>query len=158
MFQPLSTLFLLACFLLKVLSLSDVTLDTHLIVKRNDDAKLAEPIPPSEDPFYTAPSGFEEATPGTILRMRQAPGNLSTLVGNCSAVYNILYRSTDSQYLPSWAVTTIFVPLQPKNVLVSYQIWTDSAWIDAFPSYSLYNDEKATTGFHGDFSTLLVST
>ena len=45
-----------------------------------------------------------------MLRVRSATG-LVSLVGNSSAAYNILYRTTDSNYRPAWAVTTLFVPL-----------------------------------------------
>jgi len=58
------------------------------------------PIPPSEDPWYAPPPGFESATPGTIFRLRRAAGNLTAMY-NSSAVYNILYRTTDSLYQPS---------------------------------------------------------
>ncbi|OAA66492.1 lipase 1 [Niveomyces insectorum RCEF 264] len=97
-----------------------------------------EPIPPSEDPWYTAPYEFEKEAPGTILRVRPAPGNLTTLAGNSSAAYNILYRTTDSRYKPTWAVTTLFVPVEATASLLSYQIPYDSAFIDASPSYALY--------------------
>lgn len=105
---------------------------------------LTEPIPPSEDPWYTAPFEFENEKPGTILRVRPAVGNLTTLAGNASAAYNILYRTTNSLYKPTWAVTTLFVP---KNStangtaagLLSYQIPYDSNYINASPSYALYS-------------------
>ncbi|PYH94524.1 LIP-domain-containing protein [Aspergillus ellipticus CBS 707.79] len=104
------------------------------------------PIPPSEDPFYTAPPGFEIALPGDILRIRAAPGNLTTVVGNASAAYNILYRTTNSQYRPSWAVTTLLIPqpsaaaLTNDSTLLSYQIAYDSFDLNASPSYALYSD------------------
>ncbi|KAI0836650.1 LIP-domain-containing protein [Hypoxylon sp. FL0890] len=104
----------------------------------------SEPVAPSQDPWYTAPSGFEAATPGTILRIRSAPGNLTTVIHNTSAAYNILYRTTDTRYQPSWAVTTLFIPtyfyLSPsgKKALVSYQFAYDSAAVDSSPSYGLY--------------------
>lgn len=103
------------------------------------------PLPPSQDPFYTSPKGFESAAPGTVLRVRAAPGNLTTLMVNSSGAYNILYRTTDSQYKPSWAVTTLFIPsTSPQGndtgvkALLSYQIPYDSADMDASPSFSLY--------------------
>jgi hypothetical protein len=108
------------------------------------------PLPPSRDPFYKAPPNYKAAAPGAILRARRAPGNLTTVIGNCSAAYNILYRTTDSQYQPSWAVTTLFVPksgsVASKSVgsagsLLSYQIAYDSAELDASPSYALYQGE-----------------
>ncbi|KAF2173489.1 hypothetical protein M409DRAFT_61872 [Zasmidium cellare ATCC 36951] len=99
--------------------------------------------PPSQDPWYTAPAGFEHAAPGTILRIRPARGNLTTIQANSSAAYNILYRTTNSRYLPDWAVTTLFVPnntvFNSNDKLLSYQIPYDSADVDASPSYSLYS-------------------
>lgn len=81
-------------------------------------------LPPLEDPFYTAPKGFEDASPGEILRVRIAPGNLTTLVTNSSQAYHILFRTTDSRYQPSWAVTTLFAPQSDSgssDALLSYQ-------------------------------------
>lgn len=97
------------------------------------------PLPPSQDPWYTAPDGFELKAPGTVLRVRTAPGNMTTIASNCSASYNVLYRTTDSQYKPAWAVTTVFVPVRPVAALLSYQIPYDSADVDASPSYAMYS-------------------
>ncbi|RAQ48500.1 lipase 1 precursor [Aspergillus flavus] len=99
-------------------------------------------LPPSADPFYSAPNGYESTRPGAILRLRPAPGNLTALVGNASAAYNIVYRTTDSQYRPSWAVTTVFVPSNPRpgnTSVLSYQIAYDSHSINASPSYAMYS-------------------
>ncbi|PYI09730.1 lipase [Aspergillus sclerotiicarbonarius CBS 121057] len=107
------------------------------------------PIPPSQDPWYSAPEGFEHAEPGAILRVRSAPGNLTAIVGNASAAYNILYRTTDSQYKPSWAVTTLLLPSTAaaaavnESALLSYQIAYDSFDINASPSYALYSSPPA---------------
>ncbi|KAB5511492.1 lipase 1 [Coniochaeta sp. 2T2.1] len=91
------------------------------------------PLPPSKDPWYTAPDGFELKPPGAVLRIRSAPGNLTSISGNCSATYNVLYRTTDSQYKPTWAVTTVFVPVIRKAALLSYQIPYDSADVNESP-------------------------
>ncbi|KAJ4288961.1 hypothetical protein N0V90_011303 [Kalmusia sp. IMI 367209] len=96
----------------------------------------SQPLPPSQDSFYTAPTGFEKTAPGTILRIRHAPGNITTVVANTSAVYHIVYRTTDSNYKPSFAVTTLFVPLQnltsklnsSQTELLSIQIPYNSVW------------------------------
>lgn len=101
------------------------------------------PLPPSQDPFYTAPLGFEEAHPGDILRVRLAPGNLTSLVANTSQAYNILFRTTDSKFQPSWAVTTLFLPggqesTDTGDALLSYQIPYNSPNIDESPSYAYY--------------------
>ncbi|KAI1205132.1 LIP-domain-containing protein [Annulohypoxylon truncatum] len=106
----------------------------------------SQPVAPSQDPWYSAPLGFEAATPGSILRVRQAPGNLTTVISSATAAYNILYRTTDSRYKPSWAVTTLFVPptfyTSPSGnkALISYQFAYDSAALDSSPSYGLYYD------------------
>ena len=104
------------------------------------------PLPPSQDPFYTAPSAFESALPGTILRVRQAPGNLTLVVGNCSTAYNILYRTTDCHYQPSWAVTTLYLPSIPSNSVATFGsalLWYlppyNSVDVDSSPSYSFYS-------------------
>lgn len=101
--------------------------------------KRSQALPPSTDPWYTAPEGYESASPGDILRNRTAPGNLVATVGsNCSAAYNLLYRTTASQGNATWAVTTVLVPKDPTNALLSYQIPYDSAYINSSPSYALY--------------------
>jgi hypothetical protein len=98
------------------------------------------PIPPSKDPWYTAPKGFEYAAPGSILRIRNAPGNLTSIIGNSSAAYNILYRTTDSNYQPTFAVTTLFIPKNPQPALVSIQVPYNSPFIDSSPSYAAYQN------------------
>lgn len=84
----------------------------------------SSPLLPSKDPWYTAPTAFENAAPGTVLRFRHAPGNITSLLANLSAAYKTLYRTTDANLKPSWAVTIVLVP--PHNSsstsLLSYQI------------------------------------
>ncbi|ROV98076.1 hypothetical protein VMCG_07013 [Cytospora schulzeri] len=125
--------------------------DAGTISERYGDLQLAEPIPPLQDPWYTAPDGFEHTKPGTVLRLREAPGNLTSLVTNCSAAYNILYRTTNSRYRPDWAVTTVLVPQDPAPALLSYQVPYDSAFLDASISYVLYNEESVP--LRADIST-----
>ncbi|KAI0155254.1 LIP-domain-containing protein [Xylariaceae sp. FL1272] len=110
------------------------------------EAAKVVPLPPSQDPWYTAPEDFETATPGTVLRLRIAPGNLSSeIVNNAAAAYNILYRTTNSHDQPSWAVTTLFIPTtfyttpSGKKALVSYQFVYNSANVDSSPSYGFYH-------------------
>lgn len=107
------------------------------------------PPPPSQDPWYSAPDGFEFHPPGAILRLRKATGNLSDITGNCSGVYNILYRTTDSRYQPSWAVTTLFSPskrLSSNPALLSYLIPYNTIDVDNSPSYSLYSSPPSGAG------------
>lgn len=98
-------------------------------------------LPPSQDPWYQAPPGFEETAPGTILRVRPDPrlANLSESLDSLAGAYHILYRSTDAAARPSWAVTTLLVPTSPSKdtKLLSYQIPYNSADVDASPSFLL---------------------
>ncbi|KAF2861551.1 LIP-domain-containing protein [Piedraia hortae CBS 480.64] len=114
----------------------------------------ADVLAPSQDPWYSAPSGWESSAPGTVLRVRAAPGNLTSIITNSSAAYNILYSTTDSNYNATWAVTTLLIPHTPAqpqsgvqssqpNSLLSYQIPYDSADVDASPSHALYGNDLA---------------
>jgi hypothetical protein len=105
-------------------------------------ASTSTPVPPHLDPWYTATRDFGDKQPGAVLKVRPAPGNLTHIAANASASYNVMYRTTDSRYNATWAVTTIFVPKKPVNgtsALLSYQTPYDSAFIDASPSYALYS-------------------
>ncbi|KUJ23062.1 lipase 1 [Mollisia scopiformis] len=118
------------------------------------------------------PSGFESTTPGTILRIRKAPGNLTDIIANSSTAYNILYRTTDSQYKPTWAVATLFLPsvITPNygEYFLSYQIPYDNANVDGSSSYVIYEPGVTPTdisaglgrGWHvltGDYEGPLAS-
>lgn len=114
-------------------------------VVRRQATSSTSPIAPSQDPWYTAPNGFANYPPGTVFKVRDAPG-LVTAIANVSAAYNILYRTTDSQYHPSWAVTTLLLPSSSNATngtartrkFLSYGLPYDSADLDASPSYALY--------------------
>lgn len=124
------------------------------VLKSALDPQLTTPIPPLQDPFYSPTDGFESTSPGTLLRIRQALGNLTALAGaNCSAAYNVVYRTTNSRYQADYAVTTIFAPANPSPGLLSYQVPYDSAWLDASPSYALYGSGGAS--WMEDISTAL---
>ena len=84
-------------------------------------------LPPSEDPFYTAPAGYETAAPGAVLRVRGARGNLTQISAGIASAYNILYRTTDSNYKPAWAVTTLYLPKSASNSTYSVANKTTSA-------------------------------
>ncbi|EAW13528.1 putative secretory lipase [Aspergillus clavatus NRRL 1] len=111
----------------------------------------AAALPPSKDAWYTAPDNLTFSTPGTVLRVRRDPLNLYALIGtNIScASYNILYRTTNVQNRPTFAVTTLFVPASSQAAsdrLLSYQIPYNSPWVDASPSYALATDLNGTFG------------
>lgn len=57
--------------------------------------------------------------------------------------YNILYRTTDSHYNASRAVTTVITPskLSTPHALISYQHMYDSVNLDDSPSYQIYSND-----------------
>ncbi|KAI8081434.1 secretory lipase-domain-containing protein, partial [Halteromyces radiatus] len=99
-------------------------------------------LPPSKDPFYIPPMGYEKESPGTILRSRTLSTGtvdiLSTFPLNISKIVQLLYRTTDGLNEPITAVTTLLIPYGADyGKLVSYQVAEDSPFIDCAPSYSL---------------------
>ncbi|KAF2791184.1 lipase [Melanomma pulvis-pyrius CBS 109.77] len=119
----------------------------HVPDKNNPSNNPSVHLLPTKDPFYTAPPGYEATSPGTILRLRVAPGNLSTVVGNCSVAYHILYRTTSTRYRPSYAVTTLYVPKTPSGkALLSYQYPYNTPDVDRSPSYDFYVAPPADLG------------
>ncbi|KAK4251395.1 hypothetical protein C7999DRAFT_10883 [Corynascus novoguineensis] len=121
-------------------------------------AIAAGPLPPSFDPWYRAPLAYDwrQTDPGSVLKVRQEP-LLNRTVGHAQVAYQLLYRTTDSRYDSSWAVTTLLVPrsfsLSPastsKNAtaaalsisVLSYQLPYDTCNVDASPSFALHFGE-----------------
>ncbi|GKU08371.1 lipase 1 precursor [Fusarium langsethiae] len=107
-----------------------------------DIAVHEQALPPSKDSWYRPPQDWESKQPGDILRISSVP-NLSEIVGNSSATYHILYRSTNSKDEPSWAVTTLFIPSfiyhspSGKIAILSYQFAVNSTNVDSSPSFAL---------------------
>jgi len=102
--------------------------------------------PPSMDTWYAPPAGWEATAPGTPLKLR-SHAYPTINIRNCSDTFQVLYRSSDTHGNPSWAVTTVFIPTShaacdPKNpiatncshAVVSYQVPSDSVWVNAAPS------------------------
>ncbi|KXX82651.1 Lipase 1 [Madurella mycetomatis] len=103
---------------------------------------------PSWDPWYRAPEGWEAAEPGSVLRIRQHAYNMTPIaIKNVKDTFQVLFRSTDSQRNPTWAVTTVFLPNEsrcdignPNNCtqpILSYQLPYDTSCLDASPSFGL---------------------
>ncbi|ORY68874.1 secretory lipase-domain-containing protein [Pseudomassariella vexata] len=136
----LSTVFLtLAAALLQACTASPVLSPLPV----SEGLQFPKPIPPKKDPWYTPPDKhWVSKPPGTLLRVREAPGNF-TLLKHAHKVYNLMFRTTNSQNQSEWAVTTVFFPKSPAISkdgvlpLLSYLIPYESACLDASPSYSL---------------------
>ncbi|KAK4146051.1 secretory lipase-domain-containing protein [Dichotomopilus funicola] len=116
---------------------------TQLLAESNATSNtVASLLPPTLDPWYRAPTTYDWAAtePGTVLKIRRAPQLIAApvpLIPNALAAYHLLYRSTDSRYNPSWAVTTLFVPRSQAPPLLSYQLPYDTCNPNASPSFAL---------------------
>ncbi|WP_280450144.1 lipase family protein [Nocardia brasiliensis] len=102
-------------------------------------AASAAPPLPENDPFYTAPPGFEEAEPGTILRSRPVTVAALNLFPIRVRAWQLLYRTTDFHNQPYTSVTTVMVPDGPARPrpLLSYQTAVDAIAGMCSASYSL---------------------
>lgn len=99
---------------------------------------------PAQDPFYTPPSDYQKASPGDILRWRTVDNSLQNLT-DYEAIYQIMYRTTDSTGNPQADTTTVIVPKNADmSKLVSYQMHEDASSTDCEPSYAL--QVSGTTG------------
>jgi len=113
---------------------------------------LANHPPPSQDPFYGPPPGYESVPPGTILAHRAVPYPISEVTLFpilLQSAHHILYRTTDSFGEPITTVTTVLVPFNanPRKVL-TYEVPEDSSDVDCAPSYTLQFLSR-TGGFFG---------
>jgi hypothetical protein len=95
--------------------------------------------PPASDPFYVPPAGFEQTTPGTVLRQRSV-----TVTGLGIPIpvrsTQFLVRSSDAHDRPVAVASTLMVPLTPypgTRPLLSYQQAIDSLGDQCNPSYTL---------------------
>jgi hypothetical protein len=77
------------------------------------------------DWFYGAPSGFEKAAPGTILRYRKTPRpiGINDTAVEVGDAWQVLYRTQDAEGQPEATVLTILKPKQPK---ARGNLWVES--------------------------------
>lgn len=112
------------------------------------DKRAVDPVPPSQDPFYQPPAGFESKAPGTILAYRQIPIPTIFLllsVQVTKAVYQIQFRSNDTHGNPIAAITTLFVPIAgDANKVFTQSIAYDASDVDCSPSYQLRQLDNPT--------------
>lgn len=81
--------------------------------------------PPSEDPFYDPPEGFENEAPGTILRQRTIDATFFKTIPNPVEAHQLLYRTEAIDGAAIATVTTVFKPWFPM----------DDRWISFHTAY-----------------------
>ncbi|GAB3133900.1 lipase family protein [Tsukamurella serpentis] len=97
------------------------------------------------DPFFDAPSGFETAPEGTLLRYRDVRIGFLGRVRQKVRATQLLYRTVNMHGEPEVTATTVFSPLRGAKAgapLVSYQCAIDSLHPKTFPSYVLQHGVK----------------
>lgn len=107
-----------------------------LVVSQDD-------VPPSQDPWYSQPSNIAGYYPGQMVRTRQVPNRLQSLLTlpvdvSVESVHQYMFRTTDSLDNPVAAVTTLMVPFHSDPTkLLAYQTAYDTSNPDCSPSYTL---------------------
>lgn len=97
-------------------------------------------INPDADPFYQPPSGYENAAPGTILKSREAPYNLRSVIlpVQVKNTWQFLVRTNDVNGKPMATVSTIIEPYNSDpSKLVSFQVAEDASAKNCAPSFAL---------------------
>lgn len=104
-------------------------------------ANLTTPIAPNLDPWYKVPENITSYEPGAIIRHRSPQNRIAGYASdpiNLVSSHHILYRTTDSL---GGATATALTVLVPHNAdftkVLSYQIATDSSYVNCAPSYGL---------------------
>lgn len=125
-----------------------------------DLRRRQRPVLPAEDPFFTPPSGFQHAAPGTVLRSRDVELGFLGLIPQRVRATQLLYRTTNRHGQPEATVTTVLVPAnhapnQPRHI-VSYQCAIDAVTSRCFPSYALRRRARAV-GSLAQFEYLLMA-
>lgn len=101
------------------------------------DARGFLPQPPSKDPFYKPPSGFESTAPGTVLRQRRIAASFFNFIPDPIEAHQLLYRTNAVDGSAIASVTTVFKPFLAKSdKILSWHTAYDAASVDCAPSYS----------------------
>ncbi|MCP8718812.1 MAG: lipase family protein [Asgard group archaeon] len=106
------------------------------------------PAKPSNDLFYNAPAGYENAKVGDILQHRSTPKPITGAFfpSKVQNSWQLLVRSEDSFGNPNVLVTTVLQPFNAdSSKVVSYQAYEDSAKFDCAPSYAIQYGSDIST-------------
>lgn len=100
---------------------------------------------PTDDDFYTPPSGYESEKPGAVLKTREVASQLSGFT-NMNSAYQLLFRSTDTNGDAIAAVTTVMIPKDAQmDQVLSYFVPEDASYIGCAPSY-IYSQKGESEG------------
>ncbi|GAA1956974.1 lipase family protein [Kitasatospora viridis] len=99
-------------------------------------------VPPDQDPFYAAPADIADYRPGQVVASRPVPNPTLDWIPMPVDVWQLSYRSNDSNDQPELAVTSLVVPKRAwtgagARPVVSLQSPEDSLGTQCAPSYLL---------------------
>ncbi|KAL8280343.1 hypothetical protein RQP46_007260 [Phenoliferia psychrophenolica] len=96
------------------------------------------PLKPDVDPFYLAPSDWNQSSPaGTVLRSRSIQPAFVSVIPIPLKAYQLLYTTTDALGEKMVTVTTIVIPPNAdRGKLAAYATPEDSSSSMCAPSYS----------------------
>ena len=122
--------------------------------------RISIPVP-DDDPFFTPPRGWENASNGDVLRTRQVDlAILEIDKMNIKEAHQILYRTTGvNESVPSTTVTTVVVPFNAKpNKLVNYLTFVDADGSQCSPSYTMRKGGHLANDLGMTFQQLVMTT
>ena len=104
---------------------------------------VAQPVlpTPDPDPFFAVPGDIAAHAPGDVLRVRAMPP-LAAFPN--SAIWQVLFRSTNSEGRPIAADTTLVIPANhvPDGPLLSYQHYVNSLGTRCKVANELYSSDS----------------
>lgn len=115
------------------------------------------PPPPSADKFYAVPSNIAEYDQGAIIRYREPPSAIASfgLPLDLAKSYQILYRTTNGQGVPTATVVTVMIPPNADyNSIMSFQLAEDADTINCAPSYSIQMGSETSAKYESGTAQL----
>lgn len=128
-------------------------------IQQRDASIQSRALPPSQDPFYDPPKGFEETEPGAVLRDRRVVASFLGIIPDLFVdARQVLYRTTAINGSAIAAVTTIFTPVATrKDRFVTFSAAYDSSCVDCSPSYTYqWGNISASAAIATDFLIMQV--
>lgn len=121
--------------------------------------RISNVLKPSEDPFYTPPTGYESQPVGTILKSRKIdnPVGFVVIAEKLKATYQFIVRSEDTFGNAIAIATSLYIPIDADpSKLLSYQVAEDSANLDCAPSYSFQLGSDVQTYASGQIEQIFT--
>lgn len=122
--------------------------------------RISIPVP-ADDPFFTPPKGWENASNGDVLRTRKVDiALLEVDQMNYKEAHQILYRTTGvNESTPSTTVTTVVVPYNAQpNKLVNFLTFVDADGSQCAPSYTMRKGGHIANDLAMTYQQLVMTT